>query len=124
MGGDETEEEQATEPQKQMVNKLHVNLGHPSTRECVRLLKCRHGRPAILRYAQKGLRCPDCEAHAAQNPRRKASMPRTYEFNKIVAMDLLYVKTKSDTIPFLNVVCHGTNYQQVVMLDAIDAETT
>ena len=36
---------------------------------------------------------------------------RVHTFNRVLSMDIFYVPIKGSSVPVLNVVCHGTNYQ-------------
>ena len=44
-------------------------------------------------------------------PSRKAAIPRTYEFNRIIALDVFYISLRGQSLPILNIICHGTNFQ-------------
>ena len=70
-----------TETQIKMVNQYHRNLGHPSRREFLKVLKAAHAKPAVLEYVRREHRCADCDAHTKPQPSRKAAIPRTCEFN-------------------------------------------
>ena len=65
-----------------MVNQYHRNLGHPTRRE----LKAAHAKPVVLENVRLEYRCADCDAHTKPQPSRKAAIPRTYEFNRIIAL--------------------------------------
>ena len=56
-------------------------------------------------------------------PKRRAAFPRTFSFNKIVALDYFYISWDNRTLAFLNVICHGTNLQQVGFLKSYDGGT-
>eukprot|EP00969_Alexandrium_andersonii_P206535 9124485-Alexandrium_andersonii.AAC.1 len=49
-------------------------------------------------------------------------MPHSYAFNKVVAVDTIYVDYLSRRVPYLNMVCHGTNFQQVRRLEQPTSE--
>ena len=38
-------------------------------------------------------------------------MPRTYHFNRVVAVDLFFVDGKDGQIIILNILAHGTGFQ-------------
>ena len=38
-------------------------------------------------------------------------MPRTYEFNLIIALDVFYNPLRGQSLPILNIICHGTKFQ-------------
>eukprot|EP00969_Alexandrium_andersonii_P163644 7233087-Alexandrium_andersonii.AAC.1 len=48
-------------------------------------------------------------------------MPHSYAF-KVVAVDTTYVDYLSRRAPYLNMVCHGANFQQVRRLDQPTSE--
>ena len=120
--GFEEEEEQPaqhqrpTETQIKMVNQYHRNLGHPSRREFLKVLKAAHAKPAVLEYVRREYRCADCDAHTKPQPSRKAAIPRTYEFNRIIALDVFYIPLRGQSLPILNIICHGTNFQVAALM--------
>ena len=100
-----------TETQIKMVDQYHRNLGHPSRREFLKVLKAAHTKPAVLDNVQREYRCADCDAHTKPQPSRKAAIPRTYEFNRIIALDVSYIPLRGQSHQVLNIICHGTNFQ-------------
>eukprot|EP00959_Pyramimonas_sp_CCMP1952_P269282 5629563-Pyramimonas_sp.AAC.1 len=56
---------------------------------------------------------PDGAAHPRPASRRQAAMPRAFQFNRVVAVDTFCVHFDGRSIPFINCVDHGTNYQVV-----------
>ena len=42
---------------------------------------------------------------------RKATVPRTSEFNRIIALDVFYSALRCQSQLVLNIICHGTNFQ-------------
>ena len=105
-----------TEMQIKMVNQYHRNLGHPSRREFLKVLKAAHAKPAVLEYVRREYRCADCDAHTKPQPSRKAAIPRTYEFNRIIALDVFYISLRGQSLPVLNIICHGTNFQVAALM--------
>ena len=79
-----------TETQIKMVDQYHRNLGHPSRREFLKVLKAAHTKPAVLEYVRREYRCADCDAHTKPEPSRKAAIPRTYELNRIIPGRVLH----------------------------------
>ena len=55
--------------------------------------------------------------------RRKAAFPRTFTFNRILGLDYFFISWQSKTLAFLNVVCHGSNLQQVALLRGYEGGT-
>jgi len=59
-------------------------------------------------------RCAECAAHSRPRSRRRAAVPRTYQFNKILGADTFKITMNGVVYNYLNLVCHGTNFQLVV----------
>ena len=89
-----------------MVDQYHRNLGHPSRGEFLNVLKAAHTKPAVLENVRRECRCADCDAHTKPQPSRKAAIPRTYEFNRIIALDVFYIPLRGQSLPVLNIICH------------------
>ena len=79
-------EESITPSQQAELRKLHVNLGHPPQAEFLRTLRVAHAKDQVIRWARHHFRCSTCEGQQGQKGRRRAAIPRTYRFNKIVAV--------------------------------------
>ena len=109
------EHQYPTETQIKMVNQYHRNLGHPSSREFLKVLKAAHAKPPVREYVRREYRCADCDAHAKPQPSRKAAIPRTYEFNRITALDVFYIPLRGQSLPILNI-CHDTNFQIAALM--------
>ena len=101
---------QPTESQVKMAEQYHRNLGHPSRREFLKVLKAAHTKPAVLEYVRRGYRIVDCDVHSRPQSPRKAAVPRTYEFNRIIALDVFYNHSGTELI------CHGTNFQVAALM--------
>ena len=54
--------------------------------------------------------------------RRKAAFPRTFEFNRILGIDSFFVKWQGKSLPFLNMVDHGSNWQVVVLVRPVTGD--
>ena len=103
--------QRTTETQIKMVNQYHRNLGHASRREFLKVLNAAHTKPVVLEYVRREYRCADRDAHTKPQPSRKAAIPGTYEFNLIIALDVFYIPLRGQSLPILNIICHGTNFQ-------------
>ena len=117
-GEDEEEETVPDDPeipitpeQVRVIEKYHRNLGHASKEVMLRTLKAARSKPQLLQYVRHQFSCPDCDANSKARTARPASIPRTFEFNRIVAVDVFYVKLKGESIAVLNVVDHGSSFQ-------------
>ena len=71
---------------------------------------------SLREYVRREYRCADCDAHTKPQPSRKAAIPRTYEFNRIIALDVFYIPLRGQSLPILNIICHGTNFQVVALM--------
>ena len=99
--------------QKKKVQLVHTNMGHLPRDQMLLLLKAAGAKPEVLEYVKSTFGCEACMRQKRPVERRKAAFPRTFSFNRIISIDFFYVALGEQTLAFLNVVCHGTNYQQV-----------
>ncbi|CAE7403523.1 unnamed protein product, partial [Symbiodinium necroappetens] len=107
----DTTEAKLTESQKRLVRKLHENTGHPPKERFLRTLRAAGALPHVLKYIRDVFECETCAAKRLPDHRRKGQCPRVHSFNRVLSVDVFYVPVKGSSIPILNVVCHGTNYQ-------------
>ena len=100
--------------------RAHINLGHPSAKEFVRLLKAAGTRNDIIEYVLKEFICEGCLKQKRQPTRLPAATPRTYDFNVVIGVDLLFVNgaVGQEEHPVLNVTCVGTLYSTFSMVHA------
>ena len=107
-----------TTAEKSMVLRAHVNLGHPPVKEFVRLLKAAGTRLDVIQYVLREFSCEGCLKEQRQPTRLPAATPRTYDFNIVVGIDLLFVYGASpqEEHPVLNVTCVGTLYSTFTMV--------
>ena len=110
-------EVEVSEAQMSLVRKLHNNCGHPPVDRFLRTLKAAGALPHVLRYVRDRFHCQECESRRGPLPRRKAQCPRLFSFNRVVSIDVFYVRFKDTSVPVLNMVCSGTNYQVVQRLE-------
>ena len=110
------EEAELSQEQKDMVKRLHVNMGHLPVDRMLVMLKAAKAQEKVIRYVRDQLHCEDCMRQRKEIRRRRAAFPRTFEFNRIVGVDVFYIKFKGKKIPFLNVVDHGSNWQAVGLI--------
>ncbi|CAK0864783.1 unnamed protein product, partial [Prorocentrum cordatum] len=115
--GPEDEKFVITAPVKRMIHKVHVNLAHPHKDVFLKILKAAQAKPEVLRYVRDEFTCGDCQAHSRTAASRPAAVPKTFEFNKIIALDTFFLTFKDQQLAFLNVICHGTNFQVVELYD-------
>ena len=105
---------------KALVEKLHLNLGHLSKERMVVMLKAAGARDDVLDFVQKRFECEMCDRRQREVRRRVAAYPRTYTFNRIVAVDTVYVPWRGVSLPVLNVVDHGSHYQVMMLIKELD----
>ena len=118
-GSEPAAEERELSPEEmRLVEKVHVDVGHPTRDEYLRLLRCAHARPEVISYVKKRFRCGQCESSVRMKARRRAAVPRTYAFNKIVGAGLVYLPFQGEQRAFLNLVCHGSNLQLLLLVGA------
>jgi len=93
-----------------MINKLHINLGHPALASFLRFLRA--GR------VRKHFSCETCKASVLPKAPRPALVPKSYAPGVAVGLDLFFIPDllNQKSIPILNVVDMGTNYQVVEFL--------
>lgn len=82
---------EATPREQAAVLKLHKGLGHPQLGDFIRFMKAARIRGEIIRWTYRSFRCEACEAKPNPKPSRLATVPRTYQPNKVLGIDLFYV---------------------------------
>ena len=115
-GGRVAEETPMTHEQKEMVKRIHVNMGHLPVDRMLVMMKAAKAQPKVLRYIRDHMQCEECMRQRKEIRRRRAAYPRTFEFNKIIGGDIFFVKWGGKKMPFLNVVDHGSNWQAVSLV--------
>ena len=110
------EEQGISDEQKQMVHRLHVNLGHLPLDRMKIMLKAANAKEEVMVYVRDKYSCEVCMRQRREITRRKAAFPRTFEFNRILGIDTFFVKWQGKSLPFLNMVDHGSNWQVVVLV--------
>jgi hypothetical protein len=65
------------------------------------------------------LRCPGCEHERPKPQTAKVALPRTYQFNESVGIDIFKVKDTSNTsFSILSFICLGTTYHQAAVIQS------
>ena len=108
-----------TEEEKKSIMKVHRAVGHPQQREFIRFLRAARVRGELVQWASKGFRCDICEAKRHPKAPRPTAIPRAYQPNRVLGLDLFYVPAPGDgkqTTPVLNILDWGTNYQMCEVL--------
>ena len=108
------------ESEKQLVRKLHTNLSHPPRDQFLRVLQAAGVRTSVLAYVRHEFSCETCDLQRMPKSRRKAALPPTYIFNKVVGIDIFYLNFLNKQIPVLNMVDHGSNFQVLAIVRDAD----
>ena len=96
--------------QKQMIMKVHINTGHPPMDQFLRMMRAAGAHEHVLKYIRDEFKCDQCSTRNRPANRRRAHCPRSFSFNKVLSVDVFYVKFQEIQVPILNMVCAGTNY--------------
>ena len=115
--GTKSTQPRASEAQISLIRKLHNNCGHPPADRFLRTLKAAGALPHILRYVRDKFHCQECDSRRGPLHRRKAQCPRLFTFNRVLSVDVFYIRFQQANVPILNMVCSGTNYQVVQRLE-------
>ena len=122
VGEEAPDEESPAEAEKrkkidQALRKLHNNLGHPSQRELIRVLKHSGASELTLQQASK-LACPVCANHQRPGAALPANTSRIVEFNAKVGLDVKYLPgwSPNQKVACVNLVDYATSLQVVVPL--------
>ena len=70
-----------------LVAKLHENMGHLSNDRMIVMLKAAGAKEDVMEFVKKRFSCELCSKRQKEVRRRVAAYPRTYTFNRIVAVD-------------------------------------
>ena len=109
----ESQVQRITSDQIRLLHKMHNNMGHLPREQMMIVLKAAGCKAHVLEYVRDHFSCEVCGRRKKPIERRKAAFPRTFSFNKILGLDFIYIPFQGKTLAFLNVVCQGTNFQQV-----------
>ena len=99
------------------LKKLHNNLGHPTARELIRILRhSKASEEAVSRVSH--LRCPVCSNQQQPGAALPANASITREFNEQIGIDVKYLPgwELTQRAPFLNIVDYATSLQVMVAL--------
>ena len=108
---------------KNLVKKLHNNLGHPSKEDFIRALRMARARTEVIKFVKEEFKCDLCEAHQLPKAARPATLPKSFQPAKVVGVDVVYMPSEKarKNVPVLNIVDWGTCYQ---MLEPLEEGTT
>ena len=103
-----------SDSQRRLIHKVHVNSGHPDRTRMLRAFKAAGALPQVLKFIREQYNCEDCSLKRLPDNRRRAQLPRTFAFNRVLGMDYFYIKFQEQKVPILNMTCVGTSYQVAV----------
>lgn len=92
------------------LRRLHVNLGHPSNKDLVRILQHSHASSRAIAMA-KELTCTVCGNHKQPASSLPAKVSRTWDFNDRIGLDVKYLpgwKT-NQRVPCISIVDYATS---------------
>ena len=107
---------QVTEAQKRLIQRVHVNTGHPPRDRFLRAMRAAGALPQVLKYIKEEHQCPDCQVRQRPDTHRKTQFPRTFSFNKILCIDVFYLKYREQNLAILNMIDLGSNLQVAIRL--------
>ena len=103
---------------RRTVARLHLNLGHPSPQELIRMVAYYGGAPSTIITCIQHLKCSTCDRLKSPQQPRPATMPKFIagQFGDEVQGDLFYVRLLTgDAIPVLGLVDKATGYHQAAV---------
>ena len=108
---------------RRQISKIHENMGHPSNRTLVRVLRLGRAKRRFILAAARH-RCGACEAQKRPAGPIVSRSPTSFVFNDVVGLDLFFLNTyEKHTLPAMNIVCWGTGLQRVILLRDQSGET-
>ena len=96
---------------KNVLRRVHTNLGHPSQQALVRYLAQAGASSAALQGA-KHLKCAVCERTKPPQQARPAKAIQSRRFNDRLFMDIVFLRNiNGETFPYLNLLDDASTYQ-------------
>lgn len=74
------------------------------------MLKAAGAKDEVRDFVKNEFQCSQCMKQQRPVPDKKAACPKSFSFNKLVSSFL------GKTHAFINVICMGTNFQQIAIL--------
>ena len=96
------------------IKKLHVNLGHASRDDMMRILKHHQASAEVLELV-KGFECSICQARVAPKAVKDSAPPRDMAPLRYIGLDVKQLPSwkKGEKIKALNIVCRMSGLQQM-----------
>ena len=97
------------------LKRLHTNLGHPSTREFLRVLKHSKASQEAINAA-KNFQCSVCDNNRQPTSALPAKTTRVQQFNQKVGLDIKYLDgwQPNQQVPCVSIVDHATSMHVMV----------
>ena len=95
--------------------RLHRNLGHPTTIALVEMLESRGASEAVLNVA-RSYQCHACLKYPKPNQVAPASTKVVCKFNQSIQADTMWIKNGNSKHPILSVVDKGTRFMMAHLL--------
>ena len=108
---EESQSLRLTDSQRRLIHKIHVNVGHPPAERFLRMLQAAGALPQVMKYVKEEYQCDQCSIKRRADHRFRARCPRSFEFNRALAVDTMYVNFGGYKVPVLNMTDTGTGYQ-------------
>lgn len=98
----------------QAIRKMHVNLGHASTKDMVRILRHAGAQEAVLQRVRE-FRCPLCEARKEPKIPRASAVPKDVAPLRYIGLDVKHLPgfKRHERIKALNIVDRVSGLQQM-----------
>ena len=98
------------------VQRLHRNLGHPSSEALVTLLESRGASEQILQAARK-YQCVACLRYKKPNQPSPSSLrSEAKQFGDVIQCDVMWIRVGKNKHPILSVIDQATKYQVATLL--------
>ena len=104
-----------------MVQRLHRNLGHPTTEQLLLLLESRGASHQVLQAA-RDFKCVSCQRYRKPDSAAPSAIPSAKDVNQQVQADILWIKDKESKYPILSIVDVGTRFQAASLVRGEAAE--
>eukprot|EP00435_Cladocopium_sp_Y103_P021628 s655_g5.t1 len=96
--------------EKQLLLRLHKNLGHPSTAVLSQVLR-RQGYSSHLIQGLEDMKCSTCQHHQSPKLQRPATLKSELDFGDKVSIDgVTWTNKQGKNMHFYHFLDHGTNY--------------
>ena len=97
------------------IKKLHINLGHASKADMIRILRHHHAQESVLELV-KAYECSICQARSAPKAVKESAPPRDMAPLRYVGLDVKHLPSwkAREKIKALNIVCRMSGLQQIL----------